>query len=315
MKRQMYGTCPIVSIKSLQNMKVHAFISHNARNTVLYTFVLCPLYLPRRRRRPCCLGYYHPTRSVGVLAFMLLSSSMPFYGKTRNQVLKKIVRGKFHYSSRRWRTVSKEAMDFVGTLLQSNPAERPSAEEAMALPWMAQRLEQEEINIKADVDMMDSIQGSIQAFAGYGVLKKLALMVVAYRSTADEIGFLRKMFSRFDSLHNGEISEEEFSQALAVYNYQPNEIHELYRGIDIDGTGSVHYIEFLAATLEALGRIDEERLAEAFDRIDSDDSGFISIQDCKNSCVPVLVSTVGFKSLLTTLSHCSESSCCSIGLI
>ena len=36
------------------------------------------------------------------------------------------------------------------------------------------------------------------------------------------------------------------------------------------------YTEFLAATLEAQGRIEEERIAEAFDRLDSDDSGYIS---------------------------------------
>jgi hypothetical protein len=36
------------------------------------------------------------------------------------------------------------------------------------------------------------------------------------------------------------------------------------------------YTEFIAATLEAHGRIEEERIAEAFDRLDSDDSGYIS---------------------------------------
>jgi hypothetical protein len=36
------------------------------------------------------------------------------------------------------------------------------------------------------------------------------------------------------------------------------------------------YTEFVAATLEAHGHIEEERVAEAFDRLDSDDTGFIS---------------------------------------
>lgn len=38
-------------------------------------------------------------------------------------------------------------------------------------------------------------------------------------------------------------------------------------------------IEFLAATLEVKGCIEEERIAEAFDRLDSDESGYISPQD------------------------------------
>lgn len=46
--------------------------------------------------------------------------------------------------------------------------------------------------------------------------------------------------------------------------------------MDLDGTGKVHYTEFLAATLEAHGFISEERIAEAFDRLDSDDTGYIT---------------------------------------
>lgn len=44
---------------------------------------------------------------------------------------------------------------------------------------------------------------------------------------------------------------------------------------DLDGTGKIRYTEYLAATIEAQGAISEERLAECFDRLDSDDSGYI----------------------------------------
>jgi calcium-dependent protein kinase len=50
---------------------------------------------------------------------------------------------------------------------------------------------------------------------------------------------------------------------------------------DIDGSGKIRYTEFLAATIEARGAISEERLAEAFDRMDSDDSGYISTENLK----------------------------------
>ena len=45
---------------------------------------------------------------------------------------------------------------------------------------------------------------------------------------------------------------------------------------DVDKDGEVEYTEFIAATLEARGNIEEERIAEAFDRLDTDQSGFIS---------------------------------------
>jgi len=46
-------------------------------------------------------------------------------------------------------------------------------------------------------------------------------------------------------------------------------------------SGVLHYTEFLAATIEAHGAISEEALSEAFDRIDSDDSGYISTQNLR----------------------------------
>lgn len=47
----------------------------------------------------------------------------------------------------------------------------------------------------------------------------------------------------------------------------------------MDGSGQIRYTEFLAATIESQGDISEERLAEAFDRFDTDDSGYISVDN------------------------------------
>jgi len=49
----------------------------------------------------------------------------------------------------------------------------------------------------------------------------------------------------------------------------------------LDGSGKIRYTEFLAATIgdARTGDISEERLAEAFDRFDTDDSGYISVDN------------------------------------
>jgi Ca2+-binding EF-hand superfamily protein len=218
--------------------------------------------------------------SLGVIAFMLLSSSMPFYGKDRVQVIKRIIRGKYQFSSRRWRYISTAAKGFCERLLMVDPEERPTAEQALQYTWVSQDFE--DYGAEPDIDAMDNIQAAIQCFAGYRKLKKLALMVVAYKSTSEEIGFLRKMFNRFDKMKDGEISLQEFKEAFSEhYDYTDEELAKLFEGIDIDGTGSVHYSEFLASTIEAHGSIDEERLAEAFDRIDCDDTGYITTNNLK----------------------------------
>lgn len=219
--------------------------------------------------------------SLGVITYMLLSSSMPFYGKDRLQVIKRIIRGKFQFTSKRWGNVSTAAKGFVERLLRVDPEERPTAEQALQYTWLDQDFD-DYGTARDEDDAMDNIQAAIQSFAGYGKLKKLSLMVIAYKSTSEEIGFLRKMFSRFDKLKDGEISLAEFKEAFSEhYDYTDEELEVLFEGIDIDGTGKVHYSEFLAATIEAHGSIDEERLAEAFDRIDSDDTGYITTSDLK----------------------------------
>lgn len=45
---------------------------------------------------------------------------------------------------------------------------------------------------------------------------------------------------------------------------------------DIDKDGVVHYTEFIAATLEARGHVEEGDLAEAFYLMDVDKAGHIS---------------------------------------
>jgi calcium-dependent protein kinase len=76
-------------------------------------------------------------------------------------------------------------------------------------------------------------------------LKKLALLVIAYKSTDDEIGFLRKVFRKFDNFKNGEISLKEFKIALVDYKYTEEELEKMFAALDLDRTGSIHYSEFL----------------------------------------------------------------------
>jgi calcium-dependent protein kinase len=267
--------------------------------------------------------------SVGVIAYMMLSSSMPFFGSTRYQVMKQIRRGKVKFTSRRWKKVSKHAKGLVLHMLEADPQQRPSADRALRYArklirdideHQQQRQEQPVLSNTAathnqipssvpaqqlnttlehpqgeprrspskrpreggDVERMDLIQASIQAFAQYSTLKKLALMVIAFKSSASEIGWLRGIFNELDSLQNGEVTLVEFIQAVSnVYDYTMEEMEALFMGMDIDGTGLVHYTEFLAATIEAHGTIAEDRIAEAFDRIDSDDTGYITFENRK----------------------------------
>ena len=217
--------------------------------------------------------------SIGVMAYMLLSSSMPFHGQKERDMLQAIMQCKYSFSSPRWKRTSKESRDFISALIVKDPDVRLNAEQALRHPWLAADFcEQEEM---IDDISMHEIKGLLERYANYSKLKKLALMVVAHKSTSEEIGGLRDVFEKFDLQRNGTVCLDEFKEVLKNASYADDDIERIFRSIDLDGSGLIHYTEFLAATIEARGVIVEERLAEAFDRIDSDDSGFISKENLK----------------------------------
>jgi len=215
---------------------------------------------------------------MGVIAFMLLSSSLPFYGKTRQHVVRKVLNGQYGFKGHRWKSIMLEAKEFVMECLVSKASRRKSAEEMLKHPFIMRDTDESRQGT-IGFALMDRVLATIRTFCEYERMKKLALLVIAHKSTEEEIGFLRKVFNIFDMVRDSEITLPEFKEALEIYHYDEEELEQMFVGMDLDGTGKVHYSEFLAATIEAHGAISEERVAEAFDRLDSDDSGYITKKD------------------------------------
>jgi calcium-dependent protein kinase len=164
--------------------------------------------------------------AVGVLAYMLLSSQMPFYGRRRREILDKITRCNFDFKGRRWSTVSNPAKNFIVDLLMHDPDERPSAKEAKQSIWLNMRLASS-VRTANEADM-DAAAISFENYATHKTLQKLALMVIAHKSNSEEIGFLRNVFKRYDKDRNGSIDLPEFKQCLSKYNYSDRQAEKLF---------------------------------------------------------------------------------------
>lgn len=212
--------------------------------------------------------------SVGVIAYMLMSSQMPFYGRKRRHIVEQIMRCQYSFKGQRWKRISRQAKMFIEDLLVLDADERLDAEDALGSTWLNQSFTA--TTRAPTVDEIGTTTERLKTYSNYSNLKKLALMVIAHKSTTQEIGILRKVFQKYDTSKDGTIEFEEFKECLSQYGYSEAEVTQMFQAVDLDGTGQIRYTEFLAATIEAHGAIDEERLAEAFDRLDSDDSGFIS---------------------------------------
>merc|ERR1712238_263334 len=239
--------------------------------------------------------------SIGVVAYMLLSSQMPFHGRTRTHIVEQILGGDYDFRGRRWKSISEPAKDFVCDLLVVDPHGRFDTEQALSCLWLNDKRFVATIR---DPHPFEETQArrSMERYAGYTKLKKMAMMVVAHRSTNDEIGILRKIFQKCASTtsssspsttrtmsekkmkksnSNGCISYAEFRDVWKESGFPPEDTKFIFDACDLDGSGKIAYTEFLAATIgdAQTGLISEERLAEAFDRFDTDDSGTISVDN------------------------------------
>jgi len=214
--------------------------------------------------------------SIGVMTYMLLSSSKPFHEKRKSRMISRITRGDYTFYSSVWQNLSEESKKFVESLIVVEPTKRLTAKQAMKHTWLSDEFPLSERIPHASV--MNKVQESIAEYDNIGELKKMALMVIAHKSSSDEIVELRKAFDAYDTANDGVISLTEFKAIMSssATKYTDEDIERIFNTLDAGKDGSIYYTEFLAATLEAQGRIVEETLANAFDRIDSDDTGYIS---------------------------------------
>ena len=74
--------------------------------------------------------------SLGVITYLMLSGSLPFDDKkSEEEIARKTVNEDPPYKGSIWKTISKEAKDFIKGLLQKNPEERMNIKEALEHEW------------------------------------------------------------------------------------------------------------------------------------------------------------------------------------
>ena len=56
-------------------------------------------------------------------------------------------------------------------------------------------------------------------------------MVVAHRSSSDEIGILRKVFQKYDSRRDGSITFGEFCRALEEFGHSEEDLERMFQAV------------------------------------------------------------------------------------
>ena len=157
--------------------------------------------------------------SIGVCTYIMLCGEKPFEGKTPKQLVAKVLLGKYKFDPHLWDPISDDAKEFIQKLLVVKSEDRMTAKQAIRHQWLTEALRKEPSDQGLDEELKQRVREGIIRYAALGEFRKLALNVIAKKSTADEIFELRRVFDEFDTLQTGTITLEEFQEALAKFNY------------------------------------------------------------------------------------------------
>ncbi|CAD6260001.1 unnamed protein product [Miscanthus lutarioriparius] len=208
--------------------------------------------------------------SAGVILYILLCGSPPFWAETEKGIFDAILAGELDLISSPWPSISESAKDLIRRLLNRDAQRRITAVQALEHPWLK--------GGAPDRPIDSAVLSRMKQFKAMNKLKQLALKVIAENLTEDEIKGLKQMFNNMDTDKSGTITVEELKEGLTKLGSKISEaeVQKLMEAVDVDKSGSIDYAEFLTAMMNKHKLEKEEDLIRAFQHFDKDDSGYIT---------------------------------------
>ncbi|KAJ8465213.1 hypothetical protein OPV22_027765 [Ensete ventricosum] len=217
--------------------------------------------------------------SAGVILYILLSGVPPFWAETDKGIFNAILQGHIDFESAPWPSISYSAKDLVRKMLTPDPKKRITAAQVLEHPWLR------EGGNASDKPIDSAVLSRMKQFRAMNKLKKLALKVIAENLSEEEIQGLKQMFTNLDTDKSGTITYEELKTGLARLGSKLSEaeVKQLMDAADVDGNGSIDYIEFITATMNRHKLERDEHLYRAFQYFDKDNSGFITRDELESA--------------------------------
>eukprot|EP00798_Chlamydomonas_sp_ICE-L_P002097 gene2097-18156_t len=217
--------------------------------------------------------------SCGVILYILLCGYPPFHGDNEKKIFEAVISKPIDFQSQPWPRISEPAKDCVRRMLVRDPRRRSSAQTILNHEWM------KEHGVASDNVIEIEVLTRIKKFSAMNRLKKEALKVIALNLPMDEIRGMRELFKGMDVDNSGTITIDEFTSALKTKgSLLPDaDVAQLMRDSDINGDGNIDYEEFLAATVNLSKLEREDNLKQAFAHFDIDGDGHITHDELTQS--------------------------------
>ncbi|KAK6923014.1 Protein kinase domain [Dillenia turbinata] len=145
--------------------------------------------------------------SVGVIAYILLCGSRPFWARTESGIFRAVLKADPSFDEPPWPSLTSEAKDFVKRLLNKDPRKRMSAAQALCHPWI-----KDYSDVKVPLDIL--IFKLMRVYMRSSSLRKAALRALSKTLMADELYYLKEQFALLEPCKNGTINLENVKAAL-----------------------------------------------------------------------------------------------------
>ncbi|XP_011099193.1 CDPK-related protein kinase isoform X2 [Sesamum indicum] len=217
--------------------------------------------------------------SIGVIAYILLCGSRPFWARTESGIFRAVVKAEPTYEEQPWPTLSSEAKDFVKRLLNKDPRKRMTAAQALCHPWI-----KTSNDVKVPLDIL--IFKLMRAYMRSSPLRKAALRALSKTLTADELFYLKEQFALLEPNKNGTISLDNVKAALkknATDAMNESRVYDFLASLNALQYRRMDFEEFCAAALsvyqlEALERW-EQHARCAYELFEKDGNRTIMIEE------------------------------------
>lgn len=220
--------------------------------------------------------------SAGVILYILLCGSPPFFGSCDRDILHKVMRyrdGTLNFKFQPWPEISEGAKECVKMMLRLDPKERASVESVLGHPWM-----KENGNASA-APISNEVVNRLQKFVKMSKLQKMVSRMMAEMLSPAEMKGLHTIFERLDSDDDGVVTMDELRAGLVKWGIGKNQgdlehhVTRMMRTLDMDGSGTIDLGEFMSATMSLCQFETEGNMMQAFTKIDADGNGVITREE------------------------------------
>jgi calcium-dependent protein kinase len=249
--------------------------SKNEKTVVGSSYYIAPEVLKQKYNEKC------DTWSVGVILYMLIVGRAPFDGKTDEEIIENIKKGKFNKKHPKLKNSSEEVQNLVCSLLETNIKKRLSSKEALNHIWFKKyngrslfsNFNEKDIDIYIDHLLTYKYQSKFQ---------QLVLAFIVHNIPhSHETKTILKLFRYFNTSGDCKLTKKELITGL--YQYRTSEvvnevIDDIFLLLDGDNNGYIEYEEFLRACMDKKRILTNDALLYAFRFLDKDEAGTLNVK-------------------------------------